>query len=61
MLKFAYTRGTAHAYHCAGPRDAMGISLIITVRAHPDPMINAKGPIQRLREMGLYITIAGEP
>ena len=57
LLKFAYTHGTAHAFHCAGPSDATSMTLIVTVRAHPDPQVNDVGPIERLRLMGLYLTL----
>ena len=56
LLKFAYTNGTAHAYHCAGDGDGkIGMTIVVTVRKHWDAEVNKKGSIQRLREMGIYL------
>lgn len=58
MLKFMYTRGTSHVFHCAGMHTGIGGTIVITVRAHSDPDTNALGPIERLRRVGIYLTKA---
>lgn len=55
LLPETYRNGTAQAYHCAGPADSAGLTIIITVRGHPNAFVNALGPVERLRRIGIYL------